>query len=337
MQDEIKTNCHRLDTVMSKYNIDTVDIIWMDLQGAELLALKGLADKLKYVQYMHVEISHKEMYTGQVLFNELNSYILAHGFNIKNSLSMKGWQEDVIYETSRFDIVIPVGPNDISVIENQITYTKKNVIGYRNIYIIHCDPTIKIEGCIIIPESIFPFSIQTVADYHGKLERNGWYLQQLLKLYAGFVIPDILSKYLVIDSDTFFLKPTTFIQDGKCLYNYGREYHIPYFIHMQKLHNTFIKRANVSGICHHMIFETAYVKEIFDLIEKTHNEQFYKVFLKQVTETSGSGASEYEMYFNYILQRHLNDITIRALNWRNTNTLQVNNDFDYISYHWYMR
>jgi FkbM family methyltransferase len=337
VQDEIKTNCHRLDTIMSKYNIDNVDIIWMDLQGAELLALKGLSDSLKYVQYMHIEISHKEMYTGQVLFNELNTYILSYGFSIKNKLSLSGWQEDAIYESSCFDIVIPVGPNDVSVIENQIKYTKQNIIGYRNIYIIHCDPTIKIEGCSIIPESLFPFSMQNVIEYHGKLERNGWYLQQLLKLYAGFVIPGILSKYLVIDSDTFFLKPTTFIQDGKCLYNYGREYHMPYFTHMQKLHDTFVKRANVSGICHHMIFETKYVKEIIDLIEKTHNDQFYKVFLKQVTDTSGSGASEYEIYFNYIIQNHKDDIIIRPLKWKNTNTLTSDGNYDYLSYHWYMR
>ena len=36
-----------------------------------------------------------------------------------------------------FDIVIPVGPNDKSIIEQQIKYTKKNIIGYRNIYLIY--------------------------------------------------------------------------------------------------------------------------------------------------------------------------------------------------------
>ncbi len=239
---------------------------------------------------------------------------------------------------NQFDIVIPVGPNDISIIENQITYTKKNIIDYRNIYIIHCDPTIIIDGCITIPESIFPFSIQTVAEYHGKMDRNGWYLQQLLKLYAGFVIPDILSKYLVIDSDTFFLKPTRFIKDGKCLYNYGNQYHMPYFTHMKKLNNTLTKQKNVSGICHHMMFETKYVKEIIDLVEETHNDSFYRIFLKHVINTSHAGASEYEIYFNYILQKHLTDITIRPLKWKDTNTLtDVTDTYDYISYHWYSR
>jgi hypothetical protein len=132
-----------------------------------------------------------------------------------------------------FDIVIPVGPNDISVINNQLEYTKKNIIGYRNIYIVTTPNNLhyQFDGCIIIDENIFPFTISDLLILYGENSRNGWYLQQLLKLYAGLIIPDILDRYLVIDADTFFLKPTTFIDNEQhCLYNYGTEYHIPYSI-----------------------------------------------------------------------------------------------------------
>jgi hypothetical protein len=238
-----------------------------------------------------------------------------------------------------FDIVIPVGPNDIHIISKQIEYTIKNVIGFRNIYLIVFDPSISINGCITIPESIFPFSIDTVAKYHRKHSRNGWYLQQLLKLYAGLVIPNILDKYLVIDSDTFFISPTTFYENGKCLYNYGNEYHLPYFHHMKKLHPSLIKMTEKSGICHHMIFETKYIKELFDMVESHHNDTFYNIFLKNVEHIHSSGASEYEIYFNFIIWKHLNDITIRELKWMNTNTLDnlTDSKLNYISYHWYYR
>ena len=237
-----------------------------------------------------------------------------------------------------FDIVIPVGPNDKSVIEQQIKYTQKNVIGYRNIYLICYDPTITIDGCITIHENIFPFNIDTVAEYHGKLDRNGWYLQQLLKLYAGKIIPNILDKYLVIDSDTFFLKPTTFVENNKCLYNYGTEYHEPYFHHMEKLDKDLTKiDKSKSGICHHMIFETKYIDEIITKIENNHNELFYNIFLKTVTNKKESGASEYEIYFNYMLKYNPDKIKIRKLHWRNTHKLEFNSDYDYISYHWFMR
>lgn len=236
-----------------------------------------------------------------------------------------------------FDIVIPVGPNDKDIIQKQIEYTKKNVIGYRNIYLICYDP-IEIDGCITINENIFPFTIDTVSKIHGKLDRNGWYLQQLLKLYALNTIPGILDKCLVIDSDTFFLKPTVFMNHGNCLYNYGTEYHVPYFEHMIKLDPQLIKvDPHKSGICHHMMFEKIYLDELMHKIEQRHKDTFYNVFLNMVTEHNASGASEYEIYFNYMLQNHSRKIEIRSLNWTNTDHLIVNSDFDYISVHWYMR
>ena len=246
-----------------------------------------------------------------------------------------------------FDIVIPVGPNDKSVIKQQIKYTQKNIIGYRNIYLICYDPSIVIDGCITINENIFPFNMKTVQKYHGKLKRNGWYLQQLLKLYAGKIITGILDKYLVIDSDTFFLKPTTFIKDNKCLYNYGGENHEDYFIHMKKLDKEFTKMdKDKSGICHHMIFEKKYIDEIISRVEKNHNDYFYIVFLKLVTDIckSISGASEYEIYFNYMLKFYPNKIIVRKLKWRNTATKPDNRNikkkfkkFVYVSWHWSWR
>ena len=58
-------------------------------------------------------------------------------------LDMKHINIQILYKiqtytmtTGLFDIVIPLGPDDKSIIEKQIEYTKKNVIGYRNIYLI---------------------------------------------------------------------------------------------------------------------------------------------------------------------------------------------------------
>lgn len=239
-----------------------------------------------------------------------------------------------------FDIVIPVGPNDKNIIETQIKYTKQNIIGYRNIYLICYDPSFDVEGCIMIHENIFPFTMEYIQNTHGKRTRNGWYLQQLLKIYAGRTIPHILGKYLVIDCDTFFLKPTSFIENGKCLYNFGTEYHADYFAHMQKLDKDFTKvYHNMSGICHHMMFETKYVDEIINKIEKKHNDMFYKVFLRSVSQNNydRSGASEYEMYFNYVFKNHNDKVKLRRLKWKNTKTFFGNEDFEYVSCHWYIR
>lgn len=233
-----------------------------------------------------------------------------------------------------FDIVIPVGPNDKERIKEQINYTKKNIIGYRNVYLIVCDEKIEISDCIIIHEKKFPFQMKDVQDYLGVNKINGWFLQQLLKLYAGSYIEGILENYLVIDSDTFFMKPTEFIKNDIVFYNIDDQNHRPYFDHMKKLHPNFVKHVKKSGITHHMFFQQKYLNEIFTLVEKLHEEDFWKVFLKCVTEKEGSGASEYELYFNYMFKYHSDKVKIRNLRFIHSKNLS--SKFDYISRHWYL-
>jgi hypothetical protein len=238
-----------------------------------------------------------------------------------------------------FDVVIPLGPNDLQNIEKQIECTKTNVIGLRNIYIVTPIPGFICSDCIIIDESIFPFFDQ-IAIYHGKDKRNAWYLQQLIKLYAGFVIPGILDRYLVIDADTFFLKPTHFINsENQCQYNFGREYHCHYFDHMRRLHPDFTRVYELSGICHHMIFETRFIKELFELVDK--QKPFWVAFLEKVEpwlrHGIGSGASEYELYFNYVCKFHPDEIEVRELCWENVKKLDFTRDLNYISHHHFMR
>ena len=236
-----------------------------------------------------------------------------------------------------FDIVIPLGPNDTNIIEKQIEYTKKNIVNYRNIYIVSYNQDIVIEGCIIVDESVFVFK-DIVFDKIG-VNRGGWYFQQLIKLYAGFILPDILDTYLVIDSDTFFLRPTTFLKNEKCLYNYGSQFHEPYFTHMKKMNENFEKMNVKSGICHHMMFQKTYLNEMIAMVEKKHNDKFYNVFISNVEDINGSGASEYEMYFNYMLKYHDDKIIIRPLAFKDVKKLDFNRNYslDYICYHYYKR
>ncbi len=91
-----------------------------------------------------------------------------------------------------------------------------------------------------------------------------------------------------------------------------------------------------------MIFETKYIKELFDIVEKTHSTAFYKAFLDKVDikqRFGGSGASEYEIYFNYMAKYYADHIVIRQLKWDNLGEIPKDNsgDYDYISYHYYLR
>lgn len=247
-----------------------------------------------------------------------------------------------------YDIAIIHGPSDDDILPHTVTQIRKNVKDYRNIYIISHDASIDLfdedifQGTKIIDETVFPFKISDVNKYIQTPKRNGWYIQQLLKLYASFVIEEMLDDYVVIDADTLFLKEISFKSGDKYMFNLGDEYHIPYFEHMKRMHPSFEKMIRFSGISHHMIFNRKIVSEMMALVERHHNLPFWEVFLNEVVpeQRHGSGASEYEMYFNYILRNHKDKVIPRKIRFENTGlpveyvlANMVNTDIYYASLH----
>jgi len=246
----------------------------------------------------------------------------------------------------KYDVVILLGPNEYKGIEKQIDYTKKYVLNYRNIYIITDTKNFKtqIPDVVLIDENIFPFTLGSVADYlepKGLISRTGWYFQQLVKLYCSLHIETLLPDYLILDADVFFLTPLSFRTDeGKYIFTLGDEYHTPYFEHMAKLHPFLKKMHHNSGISHHMIYNREYVRDLFRLVEKYHEQQsFWRVFLECVKQNEGAGASEYEIYFNYMLQFHSDKTETRKLNWRNVGknyNLDQPSGYDFVSLCYYL-
>lgn len=57
-------NCQRLDTFCKWHNIERVDLIWMDVQGAELLVFAGGLGTLKHTRFIYTECQENR-YHGQ--------------------------------------------------------------------------------------------------------------------------------------------------------------------------------------------------------------------------------------------------------------------------------
>ena len=52
----------------------------MNTQGAELLILKGLGIYLDNLKFIHTPVFYKEIYTGQVMYKDLNDFIIGMRF-----------------------------------------------------------------------------------------------------------------------------------------------------------------------------------------------------------------------------------------------------------------
>lgn len=83
VQYEIEVPCTRIDTFCKKNSIDHIDIVWMDLQGAELKALKSMGEILDTVQIIHTELEMNPMYDGQCLFSDVNDFLTNNGFDLE--------------------------------------------------------------------------------------------------------------------------------------------------------------------------------------------------------------------------------------------------------------
>ncbi len=76
----IETNIRRLDNLLSEINIDVIDFLKLDTQGAELSVLKGCGIKLRSVRLIQIEVLFEEYYKEAALFGELNQFLHSNGF-----------------------------------------------------------------------------------------------------------------------------------------------------------------------------------------------------------------------------------------------------------------
>lgn len=97
-QTKIIVDAIRLDSWAQENNVSQIDIIWMDLQGAELLALQGLGNLLDKVKAIYTEVEYNEIYSKQALFPELNNFLQKKGFKLLwHDIQIPNWWGNAIY------------------------------------------------------------------------------------------------------------------------------------------------------------------------------------------------------------------------------------------------
>lgn len=70
----------RLDDVAKATDMEETDLITLDVQGAELLVLKGGTKTLSQATAVICEVSKKPFYAGGALYPEIQEYMQSHGF-----------------------------------------------------------------------------------------------------------------------------------------------------------------------------------------------------------------------------------------------------------------
>ena len=101
-QIKVTVDCTRLDTFCRQNNIHSIDLIWMDLEGAELLALKSLGDQIKNVKMIQTEAQVQKGATNKGTFFEIQMYLASFGFDF---LEKKRVQKNIDDQEGHTDVV----------------------------------------------------------------------------------------------------------------------------------------------------------------------------------------------------------------------------------------
>ncbi len=97
VQHRIEVEAVTLGGFLRDRGIHDIDILWMDVQGAELLVLKGLGERIRDLACVHMEVEFFEIYQGQALFPELHRRMAVAGFVLAGFNSYSRYAADAVY------------------------------------------------------------------------------------------------------------------------------------------------------------------------------------------------------------------------------------------------
>lgn len=254
-------------------------------------------------------------------------------------------------QPSPIDVVFMCHPKDQRTLDLAIDGIKQYGQNIHRIIVV--SPATLTQKAEWFDEQNYPFSKEDIAReiigndpvalqayLNNPTNRLNWIYQQLLKLYAPFVIPTISANVLMVDSDTVFLRDTTFMdEDGNGFFNPGYEHNQSYFDFAQRLLPGFKKvYPEYSGISHHMLLQKPILEDLFATITKIHGVEPWKAISRCINIKDFCPMSEFELYFNFALSK-TDQVTIRKLMWANIKFDEQeienhqNRNFNYVSCH----
>jgi FkbM family methyltransferase len=89
--DRIEVDTTTIDLFCNQENVERIDILKLDVEGAELTALKGAHNKLsqKAVTLIYTEVMFIPHYEGGCLFHELARWLEKYGYTLFNLYNLK--------------------------------------------------------------------------------------------------------------------------------------------------------------------------------------------------------------------------------------------------------
>ena len=99
-QDTATVPCTRIDTVLAELGIRP-NVLWMDLQGAELIALQSFGDHLDDLDIILTEAEINPIYEGQALYRDIEAFLAPRFIKVWGNLEAE-YGTNVIFVNKRY-------------------------------------------------------------------------------------------------------------------------------------------------------------------------------------------------------------------------------------------
>lgn len=89
--DQIEVDTITIDTFCERKKIEQIDILKLDVEGAEMRVLKGACDKLSKhaISLIYTEVMFTAHYEGGCMFHELTGFLEQYGYTLFNLYNLK--------------------------------------------------------------------------------------------------------------------------------------------------------------------------------------------------------------------------------------------------------
>jgi len=225
--EEIKVKTKRLDSLI--HDFDKYNMINIDIQGCELMALKGLGDNIKKLEYLYLEVNEEHLYKDCPLVGDIDEYVKQFGFyRLETSMTDKGWGDAFYMKYDKLVSIVLMGGigNQLFQLATLYSYAKENNLTP----IIDTSKKIAIHGPYIydeLPKLKEYFSEGKFTNYI-KYNENDRYYKDIPQYNCNLLIEGYFN------NEKYFIK---YKDDIKNLFNtiFGKiEYHHNNIIHVRR-------------------------------------------------------------------------------------------------------
>jgi len=101
----ITLKCKTMQTLCDEYNISTLDLVKIDVEGATYQILESMKNMLKTIKIMHIETESYPFFQGQILDDEVVNFLTNNNFMLIDKTSVtinNGQQHDSVWINKLF-------------------------------------------------------------------------------------------------------------------------------------------------------------------------------------------------------------------------------------------